>query len=431
MFAIANVVIVKGERRLHVLDWIDGMRGREEHKRDVVCLIRKGGPCSRPEIASKLGLNLATVSGLTRELLTDDLLIERGHTPSEGGRRAALLAINPEFAHVIGCAISVRAVKGRLTDLSGRPVDRVEGGGFEPGDRGSMLDALWGVVDGLLARAGDRSVEGIGVGIAGLVDASGRTSRAFPSPGDWRDVPLAEMIEERYGLDAFVDNNVQCKALAETRFGAGRGLDHLVYLHVGSGIRVGLIIDGEPYRGGGRNAGEIGHHLAEKEGPLCTCGKTGCLESVASPPAIEAQAREALEKGVRTLLSQMCEEDPSRIDMDMILRASSQGDRLAVNLLDRAGEYLGTALAGVVDLLNPQAVVFGGLLGRGHKQFNGAIERSFRSRVLRAFKESTQIRLARLGDDAASVGAACLAFDERFRSGAVVRGREKVQGGRR
>ena len=407
------------------------MRGRDEHKRDMVTFVRKSGACSRPELASKLELNLATVSGLTRELLTDGILIEQGHTPSEGGRRAALLAVNPSHACAIGCEVSVQAIRGRLVDVCGNPVERAEAGAFEPGDRDSMLRALREITDALLARAGERTVQGLGVGIAGLIDPAGRTSRAFPVPGTWREVALAETAEERWGLETFVDNNVQCETLAELRFGAGRGLDYLVYLHVAHGIRVGVVAGGELYRGWGRNAGEIGHQLAERGGPLCLCGNAGCLESLASPPAIVAQAREALGKGVRTLLGRMCEGDPSKIDMEMILRASSRGDRLAANLLDRAGEHLGAALAGVADLLNPQAVVFGGLLGKGHRQFNGAIERSFRSRVLHAFKESTQVRLARLGDDAASVGAACLVFEERFRSGAFARGKERVHGGKR
>ena len=158
------------------------MRGRDEHKRDIAALVRKLGACTRPEIASKLGLNLATVSGLTRELLSGGLLAEQGHTPSEGGRRATLLAINPSYAYAIGCEVSVLAIRGRLVDLVGTPVDREDAGPFELGDRDSMLRALWEVIDALMSRADEKSLQGVGVGVSGLVDSSGGTSRAFPSP---------------------------------------------------------------------------------------------------------------------------------------------------------------------------------------------------------------------------------------------------------
>jgi glucokinase len=217
------------------------------------------------------------------------------------------------------------------------------------------------------------------------------------------------MLETRFGgLSVCVENDVHCAALAALRYGVGRSLTHFVYVHVGHGIAAGIIIGGEVYTGATGNAGEFGHIPVEKDGPICYCGSRGCLESVAGAPAIVDSVRSALAKGVHSSLV------GGEVTLANILLAADGGDRLAATVLERAAGYIGDAVGGLVNLLNPQAVVLGGLLAMPGGVFLSTLEKSLLSRVMPLLQDSVVIRASELGSDAAALGAAGLVFERMF-----------------
>jgi predicted NBD/HSP70 family sugar kinase len=392
------------------------MANRFENKVRIIELLRERGLTSRPELAEILNINLPTISNLTKELFDERLIRCDGFGESDGGRRAELLAINPGYATAIGLELSLYGVHGVLADLGGNVLDREPGPTEVPTEPEEMVDAVMAVGEALLSRSlSDRRPVGVGLGVAGLADESGRVSRRFPHRDDWDDMPLAERLEKRLNLPALLDNDVQAAALAEKRYGTARGVHNFLYVHIGHGIACGIMVSGKLYTGATRNAGEFGHTIIDPSGPICYCGNYGCLESLASPPAILDQTLQAIRKGVQSSVATRARGDLSTVKVDSIFQAADAGDRLATNVVTRAAEYIGWSLANLVNVFNPEMLVFGGgILVSGFKAFNEAIERTFRSRVLPILQQDTQVRLSSLGRDAAALGGASVVFEDLF-----------------
>ena len=393
-----------------------------EQKYQIARMIRDRGVTSRLDISKAIGIALPTVSTLVRDLIRGSLVREDGYGESAGGRKPAQLKLNPDFAGAVGIELTTTRIAGAVVDVAGSVRFAEQAERPEVYRRQAVLDAVFGIVERLLKRIEDLPMRGVGIGVSGLVDRTGRVSRELPQAEDWEDVPLAEMIGERFGLSAVLLNAVHAATLGECRFAAGGPHENMVFLHIGRGIAVGLIANGRLYQGATGNAGEFGHSVLTPDGPICFCGNRGCLECLASPAAIVAQCREAIAKGVR---SEVAQGDPEALTLDAILTAADSGDRLAVNVVQEAGQHIGGALANLVNVLNPDALMFGGLLSRGPNALSDAIERSFRAKVLPLLRDETQVTLSRLGESAVTQGAAALIFDRLFDTPAALLGSPK------
>jgi transcriptional regulator of PTS gene len=213
-----------------------------------------------------------------------------------------------------------------------------------------------------------------------------------------------------------VANEVQAAARGELRFGAARGLASAVYLHVGRGIGAGLVADGRVVAGEHGTAGELGHVRAGASGALCHCGASGCLEAECSPEAVVAEARRALAGGVASSLAAA---DPDALTFEDVAAAAGGGDRLARNLVERMGEEIGQALAGLVNVFDPETVLLAAGLDKG--VLAEAVGRGFDARVLPALRGAVRVAPAALGRDAALLGAADLVFDLVFSDGRAAR----------
>lgn len=206
------------------------------------------------------------------------------------------------------------------------------------------------------------TVAGVGISFGGPVDPVQGTVRTCHHLTGWEGIPLPYWTEEEFSVRTFMDNDANAAALGEYRFGAGRGCDHLLHVNVGTGIGGGIVLRGQVYQGATGMAGEIGHMVVQSDGPLCTCGRRGCLEAVASGPAIAREVRERLtcepERG-HTLLS-LTEGNPQHITTQIVSKAAEQGDELAQEVLNQAAKMLGLGIANAINLINPQRVTMGG-----------------------------------------------------------------------
>jgi glucokinase len=252
----------------------------------------------------------------------------------------------------------------------------------------------------------------IGVGAAGLVDASEGVLRFAPNLA-WRDLPIAQRMREALGLPCQLDNDASMAAYGEFRFGAGRGYRHLLLVTVGTGIGGGIVADGRLFRGAHGFAAEIGHIIVEPGGPLCGCGNRGCWEQVAAGRAIGRMGREAVVEHPHSILWRLAKGDPANVTGKIVTDAALQGDDIAAGIVGEAGHRLGEGIAGLVNVLDPQVVVVGGgvivagdlLLDPARSSYQEAVEGpDHRPRV--------PIVPAQLGNDAGAVGAASLALEE-------------------
>ncbi len=243
----------------------------------------------------------------------------------------------------------------------------------------------------------------VGIGVAGSVDMEAGLVRLAPNLS-WRNIPLGAKMETLLGLPVVVDNDAHAAALAEKWQGAGRQFDSLLMVTLGTGIGSALIIDGKIHRGFWGYGAELGHAKVAFEGPLCSCGSRGCLETFASAAAVVRTFRDCLAAGRRSVL-----QNSSFIDARLIVKAAAQGDELACQVLDQASRYLGLALANAVILTGPEAVIVGGGLAGAGEIILDPLEKYMDACLGPWQIKPLPVLTAQLGNDAGFIGAAYLA----------------------
>lgn len=259
------------------------------------------------------------------------------------------------------------------------------------GTKEKLLKAIVSEIEKILARARlpKRRLAGVGIGLPGPVDFKRGLVYDLTNVPGWKNTPLKRLLERKLGLPVLADNDVNVMALGECRFGAGRGAKYAVCITLGTGVGGGIIIDGEIYRGPSFSAGEVGHMPLKEEGLACNCGGYGCLERYVGNRYIS---------------------DEFGSTPETLSAAARKGDRAAIEAWERIGKRVGTTLAGVVNLLNPEKIIIGGgLAGAGELLFV-PIRKMVKRRAMPVARKAVKIVKARLGNDAGMIGAAALFF---------------------
>jgi glucokinase len=255
-------------------------------------------------------------------------------------------------------------------------------------------------------------IGGVGIGVPGVLDMErGYTVFLCNMPTTWPQVPLQATIEEKVGLPASILNDVRAFTLGEKTFGAGRDVDTLVCMAIGTGIGGGIVVNGQLHLGISGTAGEVGHQVIEANGPPCACGSRGCLETLASGAAITAMALKAITQGVTTRITDMVENDLNAVTPEIIAQAASKGDAVACEIFERAGYYLGIGVANLITVISARMVIIGGGVAQAGDLLFDPLRRTVMDRVRLTPMDQVQIVGAQLGTDAGLVGAAVWASE--------------------
>ncbi len=250
-------------------------------------------------------------------------------------------------------------------------------------------------------------VGGIGVGCPGQIDSENGIVKILTNIPGWINVPLAKILINEFGLPTKIDNDVRVATLGEYKFGAGKGYQNLVCITVGTGIGSGIILNGQLIRGAGMAAGELGHIIVqEHNGEICGCGNTGCVEAVASGPAIVKQAELYLMTGKSTKFKELAA--GSAITPEIVAEAALLGDGVARAIFQRTGYWIGIALSSVVNLLNPEVIIVGGGVAQAGHLLLDPIRETINKRALKLSAAAVRIIPAELGNRAGVVGASLL-----------------------
>jgi glucokinase len=277
-------------------------------------------------------------------------------------------------------------------------------------------DAVMNRMAGLINRIIQESdiptadIGGIGIGVPGVLDLERGMTLLLPNlAGNWPEVPLAETITHYTGLPVTLLNDVRAITYGEWRFGAGQGVDTMACYAIGTGVGGGLVINGNLHLGIGGTAGELGHQTVEPYGAMCGCGNRGCLEVYSSGPAIAAMGMKAVSQGLTTTIAELIENDLNRITPKVIYEAAVGGDRIAMDIFERAGTYLGIAIANTLVSITPRKVVIAGGVSQAGDLLLDPIRRTIKERVFVMPVEQVEIVPARLGNDAGVIGVAAWA----------------------
>jgi predicted NBD/HSP70 family sugar kinase len=373
----------------------------------VLNTIRTNGPISRTQVARLTGLSPATISGITAELMEDDLIFEKAAGDSRGGRRPILLALNPRAGYVVGLKLTEDHVVGAITDLEATVIAN-HTGHLRDHALDTAITVLADVVGALVVEAGitkDRLL-GVGVGLAGITDARHGVLRHSPIFG-WRNAPFAELLRARLDVLVHIDNDVNTLTVTEQLFGAGQGVENFLTVTVGRGVGMGIVVNGQLYRGLNGGAGEFGHTVLDPDGPPCACGNRGCLETYVSDPSLVRLAAEAASRG---------ELDEEVRDVEDLLTRAQQGNRAAQAVFAQAGEALGRGIANLINIFSPELVIISGEGVRAGGTLFGPMREAISRHVMFGLAEATEIRIDVWEDDAWARGAAGLVLEEIFRS---------------
>ena len=279
----------------------------------------------------------------------------------------------------------------------------------------AVVDRILCAVDSLLNSRdiGSYQLDSISIAAAGAINVEKGLVTASPNLPGWVNIPLRDMIKEKYGIDTFLINDANAAALGEHHFGAGRGVNNLIYLTVSTGIGGGIIINGKLYSGPCGSAGEIGHMTIDVNGPRCSCGNVGCLETLASGTAVAKEATRRISQGESSSLAEITEGKIENITAEKVSMAAQRGDSLALEVISKAATYLGIGMVNLVNIFNPEMIIVGG----GMSKMGGLLFEPARKIVKeRAFPLSAQavcIVPAQLGDDSGTFGAAVFAFQQK------------------
>jgi glucokinase-like ROK family protein len=372
----------------------------------ILRVLRERGPLSRTEIAGLVHLNPSTVSRIVSELLAEHLVFEerKGQSSAKGGRQPIFLQFNYKASLIVGLDLGGTSMVGALADLEGNILYR-ESVPSRYGQEG--LEALMALVEGLLhaPRLPGQKVRAIGIGAPGVTRSQEGVVVWAPSLG-WREMPLKKIVEERFGIPTFVENDVNLHALGEHWRGAGRGVRDLVCIFIGTGIGAGIIINDELYRGADEAAGEVGYIIPHEKYLGRSYGEFGCLESLAAGPGIVRSARQAIQRGIPTAILDLAAGDEGAITAELVFAAARQGDAVAQKIVDETVRYLSIAVANVASIINPRRIVLGGGIAKSDDLILEPIKRLIQG-VVPAMPE---IVPSQLGSDAGVLGAVSLAL---------------------
>ena len=391
---------------------------REANRRLVLNCIRQQGPLARVTIARRTGLSRTTVSSLVDALLHEGLLREGEpqSAPPTGGRRPILVHFNEAAGYVLGVDLGRTHYTVIAADLAAHELARESGPcNTDCGPEATLALLVRALRDFAAAHqiAWDRVV-GIGLGIPGPLDRLRRTLVSPPRMPGWHGVEIDRLLGRELHVPIYISNDANMGALGESRFGAAREVEVLTYVKVGTGIGCGLVVRGRIYTGSRGVAGELGHVTLDEDGPLCECGNRGCLETLAGAPAIVADALDYRTRPDGPDGAVMSVAAGNVVDISDVVRAAQEGDSASRAAIERAGERLGIALAGLVNLVNPSLILLDGGVARSGELLIEPIRRSIAARSLAAASEGLRIEQGALGDHAIAMGGIAAVLDAAF-----------------
>jgi glucokinase-like ROK family protein len=374
-------------------------RMRDINEVIVLNLIRDKQPISRIDITRRIGLQMSTVTVITKRLIDKGLICEQGVAPSNGGRKPRLLALKAEKVCVFGVDIGVTETTLALADFNGAILHQKTfptGGEAEP-----FFNKLINRIERIIRSPRyEVEYEGIGISATGIIDSASGRIIFSPNLG-WKDVDVRAIFASRLSLPIHVENDAHASALAEVWHGNGRsaGSENLVFVTVNEGVGSGIILNGQLYRGSSNGAGEFGHLSLNQNGPRCNCGNNGCWELYASDRATLKRFSNLSRR------SGSGDRSSSRVSVRDVIGLAREGNSAALASIKAAGRYLGLGISNIVNSLNPQMIVVGGDLTAAWDIIEPVIYKNVEARVFRRNFACARIAPSAFEDNASLIGA--------------------------
>ena len=374
--------------------------------------LRTNAPISRAALADATGLNKTTVSSLVNELIERQFVQEIGLASPSSGRPAILLKLNPTAGFILSCEIGIDFILVICTNFAPEIIWRYEEQFDLSIDQRAILDRALMIFNQAVAagNAACGTLMGMAIGVPGLVDQSTGALLFAPNLG-WKDLPIRSIVQESFDVPLFVNNEANLAALGEHYFGAAQGYDEVLYISASRvGLGGGIVHFGNVFSGVTGVGAEFGHMTMDPDGEPCKCGNQGCWETQVSQPALIRHVWRFIDQGSSSMLTDMTAGNRASLTVPMIVEAARAGDRVALDALEIIGRHLGIGIASLVNALNPELVVFGGILSLAGEFLMPVINKEVEQRALKWNREAMQLVLARHASDACVMGGVAAVY---------------------
>jgi glucokinase-like ROK family protein len=381
----------------------------------ILNIIREKEQISRAEISKLSGISAPTVTRIVDSLIHEERLVQEiGVGKSSGGRRPTLVQFSAQDNFVIGIDLGTTHIDGVLANLNAEIINEIRyDTNFQEGFE-SIINRIAEIICRLREdpKISGKKVLGVGLAVPGLVNRSENIIEISPDL-NWEYVDLIKSLREKCDLPLKFDNVTRVMALGELWYGVGKSINHFCVINIGYGIGAGIIIDGKPLYGPYGMAGEFGHMTVAKDSDIkCDCGNYGCLEALSSGRAIADKAISEIKTGRTSKLRNMVNGEIDNITTKMVAQAVREGDLLADEIFCLAIEYLGSAIASLINLISPQIVLIGGGVAKAEDLILERINTIAQQRTVQTRTRNVKIQVVTFGQHAATKGAVALILNE-------------------
>ena len=362
------------------------------------------------DLCFKIDKSFPVTAKLIEDLVAQNLVVESGYAVSTGGRRPLTYTLQKNVLYLVSVAMDQFVTKIAIMDMQNNFVSPIEKIVLPLPDNPDALQVLIEKIILLIEKSGipKEKFVGVGIGMPGFVDVKKGVNYTYMQLPNNKSI--TQHIAEKIKMPVFIDNDSSLVALAELRFGAAREVSNAMVINIAWGIGLGLIINGELFRGHEGFAGEFSHIPLFLNGKLCSCGKTGCLETETSLLLIVERAREGIKAGRISKLSSLQGDDLEQ-DCDAIIEAVKSGDQFAIELFSKAGYNIGKGVAVLIHLLNPKTIILSGRGSSAGQIWHAPIQQSLNEHCIYRLHQSTGIEISTLGSQAELIGAAALVME--------------------
>ncbi len=367
------------------------------------------------DLSERIGKSLPLTMKILNELIADGFVKESGFAPSSGGRRPVMYSIMPDTMYILSVAMDQLVTRISMMDIHNRHVTEIEKFELPLNNNPAAMSVLAEKMNQVILKSGipRKKIIGIGIGMPGFIDVKKGINYSFSFATGGQSIK--DYLTGKMELPVYIDNDSSLIALAEFRFGAARHKQNAMVINIGWGIGLGMILNGELFRGHNGFAGEFSHMPMFNNNKLCACGKTGCLETEASLLVVVQKAAEGVKKGRLSNLGAGFPSGHFEQDSEAVIRAATLGDKFAIELLSEAGYSIGRGVAILIHLVNPELVILSGRGALAGKVWQAPIQQALNEHCIPRLAANTSMEVSTLGYEAELIGSAALVMDNMIR----------------
>lgn len=385
---------------------------RYQQKKNIIGDLYRMGELSKPEICRLTNMTTPTISRIIEELIAEGWVVDQGQGASIGGKRPHIFSLNPDAAYIMGVDLGREHLKIAIFNLRKEIIGDIQvfPSLLEMHQNNDFLirDLKTKIEKSLIDLKIPRSkIKVAGFSLPGLLDSDGNSFTYLT----FEDTNIRKVLEEMLKIPVFIDNDSTIMAMAEHAFGAAQGASHALCVNINECIGLGMILNSRPYTGYKGMAGEFGHIRISGPEILCYCGKAGCLETIASGRAIVKAAQTAIDEGKATAIATLAQ---GKVKFADVIRAANQDDIFAIELLQKAGEKTGEALASLIHLFNPELIVIGGEITGANEIIISSVRQAIDKYTITRLKNQCEIKTSTLTDQSCILGTLSLVMEHLY-----------------